>query len=569
MDTYWDPLRSVWSLCPVQQPPSETTGVDVPVESGSTVVVSADSTRAQAPESTAVSPQQGGPGFKRRQDLSLTSSLSEETSSTVSLVSTSLPTGTETVKPSIISFPTTNGPPLLQIGNYNCTSLMTLDLLAGLLEDFLESTSTTTDATFTLLTFNIHVAASISDPNGPASMPSPDQLPGDGNLLSDVLWGNLSDRTYTPSRLRSQRANLNNSWYDVEWPNRPLQGYYSDTADVDSHLSTEDGWPTETYMEFQELYRLVSSFGTIDPQMQNYDTGPDLDYIFSPGTLNNHVQTTFETGGQVSSGCLLAPSEDMLTSATNSSWTVSSPPSLVIGAKPDLMAPILSVTNLTTCGLTAFLNESLANTTADKNPLPYAAYVHSTLWTWAPGQPLHVTDSDSNTRNRCVIMTISPYPGRWRVADCADRYRVACQVPSQQYNWQISTESTDYAGADNVCGPDADFSLPHTAVENAHLLVALQAHRKTVPSDDAIYVNFNSLNVPDCWVVGLDGTCPYLASTDTNRTRIVVVPTVAAVIIFVLAALTFFVKCAANRREDKRGRRRRMVGGWEYEGVPS
>lgn len=75
--------------------------------------------------------------------------------------------------------------------------------------------------------------------------------------------------------------------------------------------------------------------------------------------------------------------------------------------------------------------------------------------------------------------------------------------------------------------------------------------------------------MPDCWVEGVNSTCPYVSRTDTNKVRIVVVPTVAAVAIFLLAALTFFVKCAANRREDKRGRRRRNVGGWEYEGVPS
>ncbi|KAF2792765.1 hypothetical protein K505DRAFT_362630, partial [Melanomma pulvis-pyrius CBS 109.77] len=85
----------------------------------------------------------------------------------------------------------------------------------------------------------------------------------------------------------------------------------------------------------------------------------------------------------------------------------------------------------------------------------------------------------------------------------------------------------------------------------------------------AIFVNLNSLDVPDCWVPGVNGTCPYIPTTDTNKVRIVVIPTIAAVIIFVVAALTFFVKCAANRREDKRGRRRRNVDGWEYEGVPS
>lgn len=568
VDTYWDPLRSVWSLCPVELPPQESPAANVPVQSGSTVVVSTDSATAQVPESTAVSPQQGGPGFKPRQDSSVTSSIFEGPSSTASPVSSNMPLPTESANPSVISFPTTSGPPLLQIGNYNCTSLMTLELLAGVLEAFLESTATTTGATFTLLTLNVHAAASVLDANGPAPHLSQAQLPVAGSLLSDVLSGNLSDDTYTPSRLHAQRADLNNSWYDVEWPNHPAQNYYRDSIGAGNSLFTHDGWPTETFMEFRQLYRLLCSYGTIDTQMDGYDIAADMYYVFPPGTLSNYVQTTFDTSGQLSSGCLFAPKETMLTSATNSSWTFASPPALNIGSTPDLMVPISAITNLTSCGLTAYLNDSLANATADKNPLPYAAFVHSTLWTWAPGQPLNVTEG-SNTGNRCAVMTTSPYPGRWRVADCAHQYHVACQIPSQPYGWQISTESTSYDGADSVCGPNALFSTPRSALENAHLFAALQSHRQTAPNDDAVFINLNSLNVPDCWVVGLNGTCPYLPSTDTNRTRIVVVPTVAAVIIFLLAALTFFVKCAANRRENKRGRRRRLVGGWEYEGVPS
>jgi hypothetical protein len=162
------------------------------------------------------------------------------------------------------------------------------------------------------------------------------------------------------------------------------------------------------------------------------------------------------------------------------------------------------------------------------------------------------------------MMALSPYPGRWRVGNCTERRRVACHLPSEPYNWQISTDTTDYNGADKACKSPYEFSIPHTALENAHLLAALRA-----TNDDRVFLNMNSRNVQDCWVIGTNGTCPYLTNEDTDRTRIVVVPTVAAVIIFVLAAFTFFVKCAANRRENKRGRRRKMLGGWEYEGVPS
>lgn len=571
IDVYWDPLATVWSLCPVEQPQLGTEEETVPTATGQTVVISADSTVARIPESTLV-PLGGSLGFARRQDTSTTTAASVETLSlTPTGASSSLQSSSSvSARPTVIVYPTTNGPPLLQTGSYNCTSLMTLGLLTGLLEDFLEATATTTGAAITLLTLNIHAASSLLNPDGPAPTLSQDQLPVSGSLLSDVMRANLSDDTYTPSHLRDDRANLNSSWYDVNWNNRPLQGYYNASTNSNGQLFTRNGWPTEAFMEFQELYRVITSFGTIDPQMQYYNYGTDLDDIFSPGTITQEIRTSFDTTDQLSSGCLFNADEFTVTSRTNSSWAVSALPDLDISATPDLMEPIPSIVNLTSCGLSAVLNESLANTTADKNPLPYAAFVHSTLWSWAPGQPLNVTSGGSNpTGNRCVVMSTSPYPGRWRVTDCAERHRVACQDLSQPYNWQLSSTDSNYNDAASVCRPPFRFSVPHTALENSHLLAALKSYTQTAPNDDAVFIDLNQLSVPDCWVIGRNGTCPYLARTETDRIRIVVVPAVAAVIIFVLAALTFFVKCAANRTEDKKGRRRRIIDGWAYEGVPS
>jgi hypothetical protein len=528
------------------------------------VVASTDTISAVIPESSAVS--LGGNPFEPRQNPLTTALVSADSSSAVSSTSSSV-ASSSSATPTIINYPATDGPPLLQIGSYNCTSLMTLDRLTGILESFLTSTATTTGAAILLFTFDVHAASSIMAPDVPAPNLAQNQLPVSGQLLSDVLQGNLSVDTFLPTGLSDQRANLNNSWYNVDWTNRPLVGYYEDTKNANGNLFTDSGWPTEAYMEFQKLLRLVVSFGTVDPQMSLYNIGPDLDYVFPPGALINNVATTVGPDGRVSSGCLFAPIENTITSTTNATWALSPAPPLDIGGDPDLSSPIPSVTNITACGLTPFLNQTLANTTADKNPLPYAAYVQSTMWTFAPGQPLNSSaQGDDSNDNSCVVMMKSPYPGRWRVTDCSESHRVACHDPSQPYNWRISDDATYYRNAELYCRDPYQFSVPHTALENAHLFRAFQ---DAAPNDDALYINLNSLSVPDCWVIGLNGTCPYLPTTDTNRTRIVVVPTVAAVIIFLLAALTFFVKCAANRRENKRGRKRRMVGGWEYEGVPS
>ncbi|KAI4689518.1 uncharacterized protein J4E88_002870 [Alternaria novae-zelandiae] len=571
VDAYWDPLRSVWSLCPVELPQSNEDSSDegaLPVATGPTVVPTTNRLSADTPLSTLEIPPQLG---KRQETLTSAPASAESSSGSTNAVSStpssSSTSSTSAATPTIVDFPTPNGPPLLQIGSYNCTSLMTLDLLTGIIEDFLEITATTTDAEITMFTFNVHAASSITDPDAPAPNLAQDQLPEDGQLLSDVLQGNLSDNTLTPNALGDQRANLNSSWYDVDWSNRPLIGYYDDSKNADGQLFTQSGWPTEAFMEFKQLLRVVVSYGTIDPQMDKYNFGPDLEYVFPPGTIIDEQSVSIGSDGRVTSGCLFASSDNTLTSTRNSSWALADAPSLDISATPDFRSTIPSITNLTACGITPFLNQTLANTTADKNPLPYAAYVHSTLWTFAPGQPLNSSgEGDDTNDNRCVVMMKSPYPQRWRIEDCNQRHRVACHDPRQPYNWRVSDDSTYYANAEGYCRDPYQFSVPHTALENSHLYSAWQA---AAPDEDALYINMNSLSVPDCWVIGLNATCPYLPTTDTNRTRIVVVPTVAAVIIFLLAVLTFFIKCAANRRENKRGRKRRLVDGWEYEGVPS
>lgn len=566
IDVYWDPLQFVWSLCPVEQPELNDQDEFAPIASGPTLSMSSDSTFARVPESTAV-PLGDALRLLRRQDGSQTNTGSVETPSTASSAAVLNSSSSATLPPipTVTSYPTTNGPPLVQIGSYNCTAFMTLGFLTGVLEDFLDVTATTTGAAIQILTLNLHATSSLRDPDGPAPVLSQIQLPQSGSLLSDILKTNLTNKLYTPTLLRSQQANLNDSWYDVDWDNRPELGYFRDSVGASGNLATLNGWPSEAFMEFKELYRLVAGFGTIDSQMQYYNHGPDMEYIFPPGLITTRVEAEFGSNGEVSSGCLFNAGEDTVTSQTNSSWAITVLPSLDISGNPDLMVPIPSVTNLTSCGLSSTLNHTLANATADQNPLPYAAFVHSTLWSWAPGEPLNVTSTSINaTGNRCTIILSS---GRWRVTDCTERFQVACQDPVQPYHWEVSESTSDYQQASSTCPSPLLFSVPHTALENAHLLAAMRS--RPTGAAEPVYIDLNSLGVPDCWVVGLNGTCPYLPKQDTNRTRIVVVPTVAAVIIFVLAALTFFVKCGANRRENKRGRRRRMVGGWEYEGVPS
>ncbi|KAJ4355257.1 Maintenance of telomere capping protein 6 [Ascochyta clinopodiicola] len=436
-----------------------------------------------------------------RQDGSA-SSLSEPVFLTAasSLPSTTSGSTSPSTQPTIVSFPTVKGPPILQIGRYNCTSQMTLGLLTGLLEDFLAETATTTGATITFLNLNIHAAAALSSPNDPPPQLTQDQIPQSGDFLSDIVNGNLSNVLYSPKKLAEQRANLNGSWYSVEWENLPAQGYYETSQNSAGSIYTQSGWPTEALMEFQELKRLIASYGTVDEQMAAYDIRGDFEDIFPPGTITNQRPVLFDTTGQLTSGCYFPSSEDKITPQTNSSFARALPPTLNIDMNPDLMSPISSVINLTRCGIIPFLNQTLASTTADKNPLPYAAYVHSTLWSWAPGQPSNVTRG-SSTANRCAVMGTSSYPGRWEVTDCGNRYRGACQNPQQPYYWEVSSDRSDYDSATTLCRSPLQFSVPHTGLENAYLFAALQ---NSSEPNDPIYIDLNQLNTPDCWVIGIN-----------------------------------------------------------------
>ncbi|KAJ4353501.1 Maintenance of telomere capping protein 6 [Didymosphaeria variabile] len=368
---------------------------------------------------------------------------------------------------------------LYQLGSYNCTSTITLNYLTGIFNDFLEATSTTTDASFTYLLLNIHAAASWQHPNEPAQQPAGGVLPrAAGNLLSNVMKGNLSDQLYTPSKLANERAKLSNSWNNVDADNKPRGGYYTVEGANSNDPSSADGWPDEAYAQFSKFYRLIAIFGTVDPQMGDYNMSLDADTIFPSETISFQPDVSFSSSGSLSEGCLFDAFDKTVTPQRNSSFAVGVvPPTLSVSSNPDLFSPIPLISNLTACGISPILNHSLANTTADKNPLPYAAFTHSYLWTWAPGEPLNATDASTSgaTGNRCAAAyTEGEWSGRWHVVDCNTPLRIACQDPSSPTPGASPPPRNLRRRNQRVRLPST-FSVPHTPLENAHLLSAARA----------------------------------------------------------------------------------------------
>ncbi|ORY11024.1 hypothetical protein BCR34DRAFT_601628 [Clohesyomyces aquaticus] len=590
IDIFWDTGRSEWSLCPVQIPDAEAPDTSVVITLSSSALGTTSRTSANVRNirnlhawgepalTTCLSRgpdiqllgRQDTPRSSASQLLSSSSVATPNTTSTVEGFTSSTVITSPTASATLVKFPNGEDVPLFELGSYNCTSTMTLGYLTGIIQDYLDESGTTTDAGPTYMILNIHAASDYRSPDRPAQQPSAQQLPGPQDLLSNIINGNLSGQFYTPQLLQDQRSNLNDTWYDVQVDALPVKAYYTASKDSANNIVTPDGWPNEAYAVFQKFYRLMAGFGSVDPQMADYNFSADADTIFSTGTFGTPQPISLNSDGSITSRCLFSPEAVTITAATNSSWASSTSPALDIDLNPNTTIPIPTISNLTSCGLSPLLNSTISNITADANPLPYLAFAHSTLWSWAPGEPANITDDDSRGRTNCAAMYAStPYPGRWRVIDCEARHRVACQDPKSPYRWLLSSDSVNYFSGDTACPSNTVFSVPHTALENAYLLSAIQASASQHPLSEPVVVNLNDIDVSDCWVEGVNGTCPYKPPNDANKVRVVVVPTVAAVIIFVLAALTFFVKCAANRREDKRGRRRRNVGGWDYEGVPS
>ncbi|KAL2352481.1 hypothetical protein BJ546DRAFT_211209 [Cryomyces antarcticus] len=587
VDLYWDSARHVWSLCPAQVPGSSSQG-DVstaslfPTSSVSLGPLSTAQLSGRAPlgtharsvpEST-VRAFVAGHGQARRQGAVSISSVASVSSllhatTTVSVQSNASSFGNGTTSSTSFPQPTPTGTPtsgslLYGIGPYLCSPTVDFSLIISVLSDYLGFTETTLAANIGYLILNLHVAAPLSSPTDPAEMPRSSDLPTAINLLSTLVNTNLSSYLYTPAMLQHDRMNLNTSWYRVSNSSRPDASYYSTDVLPGDVYSTPDGWPSESYIEFEKAKRLFVGYGSIDPQMVEYNFTGDSSTIFPQYELQSVQNVTISSTGEVTAGCVFNPGQTSL-SAVNSSWALSSDMSIFSPASGSLNASTNSIANLTACGITAVMNVTLLNTTADTNILPYRDMRYSSVWSWAPSEPRNDSARPNNDAPfRCAMFDTN---GRWHVAGCATHSFAACRDRTQPFSWTISGSRGSYSSANDACPSNSTFAVPRTALENSYLLSAF--HRRDDAIDDQqIWLNFNALDAQNCWVSGVNTTCPYTPSKNSDPRRTIVVPTVAAVIVFLLAALTLFVKCAANRQNSRR-RRRRGEDGWDYEGVPS
>ena len=472
---------------------------------------------------------------------------------------------------------------LYDLGAFKCSGDLDLTYLMSLLRKYLDTTENTLQANIIYLGLKLHVAAPANYTDRRIASLSETSLPP-RNYTSSQLIDGLRQFIYPAAQLFKERENLNRSWYYVERERYPISEYFATDINSEDIHSTLDGWPCEDYIEMNKNKRLLINWESIDPQLADYDITPDDAVIFRPDYLSNAARVSASKDGILDSGCFYKAGTTDLASV-NSSWAFDDVAmTLGTGSDPSLSTLTALSANLTSCGISPLLNQSLSSTSVGVDLSKYQTFSDSMIWNWASDEPRNSTTksnsssttSKSNSDFRCAVIDVRPdYSGRWRVATCTTQYHAACRVGSQPYLWQLSTSTVSFADAPNACPANTTFAAPRTALENTYLYHSLlnlprsqidPASPSPSSKTAAVWVDFNSLAVETCWVTGgPKQRCPY--NDDMNEQRTVLVPTIAAIIALTLTALTLFVKCNVNRRMSRR--RKRGEGGWDYEGVPS
>ncbi|KAM0134117.1 hypothetical protein ACHAO1_005805 [Botrytis cinerea] len=580
VDLYWDEARQLWSFCPAAVPISSSDVASTPTPTSTLSSTTASLTLAQQTsdliprQNAATSPIMPSPSTLDA-DVTFNSRPTSHSSSTVNVIASSL----ESTLPVASAIPKLSNKSLYDIGSYTCTNTINLDMLTSLLLDCIQETQNNIDAYMLILTLNIHEAKSGFGIDDPA--PQPTDLPDPSESLKFLFASNLSAYIYTPNDLRTDRANLNTSWYQVAARYRPDLDYYTTATGEFGIISTEDGWPSESYIEFSQGKRMLLQFGSVDPQMENYNFSGDAGTIFPPGYLSNRRDddTLASADGVIESGCFLVnATEDV--SQVNSSWaTAANIPGFdyPTDSNSSLTSLLNLTSSLTNCGISPTLNTTLLNTSANTNNFPYQHYTYSTIWSWAPHEPRSSNSSNDNDDSLFRCATLHPTTTHWHVTDCSTKLYAACRAPSQPYNWTLTTYPISYSYASQACPTPYIFSAPRTALENAYLsqtATNLSPARDFDSDDPKIWLDFNSLDTKNCWTTGGPNiTCPYSNedSDDYAREKVVVVPLVATVIVLIIFFLVLCVNCGKGflGRKGEGKRRRRVREGAVYEGVPA
>ncbi|KAK7208036.1 hypothetical protein BZA70DRAFT_287361 [Myxozyma melibiosi] len=372
--------------------------------------------------------------------------------------------------------------------------------------------------------------------------------------LSEQVKEIMDDYIYTPKDLALDRKRTSFTW--------------------NSTGASSVGWPLLEDILFRDFYRILFSFGDIDVDTDEYDTDGDLDVIFSSSEVP-YLGTRALLYSTAFSSSELDPSSSPVCSIDVNTYKVdltstgdAVPPSFLIASDiSDNVFTADAMKQYLKCGFSPVLNATKSTETEIVN------YVTENLaaakWSWEKDEPKVISTASSETTSYLQVKCAAQTEDGWVVENCYNKYRAACRVSKETYNFVLSEKEVSYYDAVDACSSTSNqlFTLPRTALQNT----VLERLRQEKVKSEPIWVDLNSLAHPNCWVSGGPGaSCRYEAST-TRQSVEVVVPTVAAIIVAILLALTLCSKIFGSQQVKARRRRRRYVklfGEAEYDGVP-
>lgn len=305
---------------------------------------------------------------------------------------------------------------------YTCDDSFNATVLLSGLESWITGTDTDLGARILFLDFNLHETSSTSNDSNPPALEPLHQTFQNTGIFEDA---------YTPLILRNERSNLNSSWSGDGTTNSPR--YFTVQDNAGNIKSTEDGWPSEAYLEFIVGKRVLVSFGTIATGLA-YDPAAsgDDNIIFPSGYLGAPV---IYNGS--SPKCFFSDSSIELKDV-NSSWAQV----VDTASNPFPVKDLGLITDLANCGYSTSLISTYSNLTASFEY--YANHIRAALaWAWDVNEPSNTTAGLKENREntfRCASMSASD--GRWRVNECGERKLAACRIRDSPYDVSTSQYST-------------------------------------------------------------------------------------------------------------------------------
>lgn len=195
------------------------------------------------------------------------------------------------------------------------------------------------------------------------------------------------------------------------------------------------------------------------------------------------------------------------------------------------------------------------------------------IWSW---NGVHQPQSSY----RCAVLD----RGGWRSEDCSNEHHVLCVSSQNASDFFVSANRANYTMSNSRCtelgGSSAEynFTLPRAITQN----VAIHSKIQELNNDlYPVWIDFNSLNVKDCWVTGgPNSLCPYTSTTSTrnsfvktkwNRNKVALL-TISCIITFVLISIIVFLRLdhlPIRNNESKWKKLMLKYKDSQYKGVPS